>query len=161
MAGEPVDRLDVEVVGRLVEQQQVEVVEQQRGQRDAAALATGEASDRSVEVEIAEQVVDDVPRRAASAAHSWSARSPSTTCPTVSLGIEVVVLGERCPTVSPRFCVTRPASAGSSPARMPQQGRLAVAVASDDADPVAVLDAEADVGEQRPHAVRLGHLLQR
>ena len=39
---EPLDRLGVEVVGRLVEQQQVGVLEQQPGERDAALLAAGE-----------------------------------------------------------------------------------------------------------------------
>ena len=40
--GQPVDRLDVEVVGRLVEDDQVVVAEQQRGQRAATALAARE-----------------------------------------------------------------------------------------------------------------------
>ena len=40
--GEPVDALDVEVVGRLVEQQQLGAVEQQLGQRDAPPLAAGQ-----------------------------------------------------------------------------------------------------------------------
>jgi hypothetical protein len=39
---EPGDRLGVEVVGRLVEQQQVGLGEQQPAERDAAALAAGE-----------------------------------------------------------------------------------------------------------------------
>ena len=42
VALEPADRLGVEVVRRLVEQQQVGRAEQQPAQRDAAALATGE-----------------------------------------------------------------------------------------------------------------------
>ena len=40
--GEPVDAFDVEVVGRLVEQQQLGVVEQQPRERDAPPLAAGE-----------------------------------------------------------------------------------------------------------------------
>ena len=43
------DGLDVEVVGGLVEHDQVVVAEQQRGQRAAAALAAGEPDDRAVE----------------------------------------------------------------------------------------------------------------
>ena len=39
---EPLDALGVEVVGRLVEQQQVVALEQRLAQRDAAALAAGE-----------------------------------------------------------------------------------------------------------------------
>ena len=38
---EPLDRLGVEVVGRLVEHEQVGRGEQQPAERDAAALATG------------------------------------------------------------------------------------------------------------------------
>ena len=57
--GEPGDALDVEVVGRLVEDDQVLLVDEQPGQRDAAALATGQRADDGVElarqVEPAEQ----------------------------------------------------------------------------------------------------------
>ncbi len=42
---QPFDRLGVEVVGRLVEQQQVGAGEQQAAQGDAAALATGQHGD--------------------------------------------------------------------------------------------------------------------
>ena len=40
VAGQPADRLDVQVVGRLVKQQQVMRPAQHRGQADTAALAT-------------------------------------------------------------------------------------------------------------------------
>ena len=46
---EPRDRLGVEVVGGLVEQQQVGVLEQQLAERDAAPLTAGEVRDRRVE----------------------------------------------------------------------------------------------------------------
>ena len=49
VAGQPGDRLDVEVVGRLVEQQQVGMVEQRVRERDPAPLAAGETADRGVE----------------------------------------------------------------------------------------------------------------
>ena len=45
---EPGHRLGVEVVGRLVEQQQVGRLQQQPAQRDAAALAAGERRDVGV-----------------------------------------------------------------------------------------------------------------
>ena len=41
-----------------------------------------------------------------------------------------------------------------------EQRGLAVAVAADDADPLARGDAERDVGQQRAHAVRLRHPLE-
>ena len=46
---EPLQHLEVEVVGRLIEQQQVRVGEQGLGQRDTSFLATAEAVDRLVE----------------------------------------------------------------------------------------------------------------
>ena len=48
VALEPGDRLGVEVVGRLVEQQQVGRAQQQPAERDAAALAAGELGDVGV-----------------------------------------------------------------------------------------------------------------
>ena len=47
---EPVARLEIEVVGRLVEQQQVRAPEQQLGQRDAHLPAAGERLRRTVVV---------------------------------------------------------------------------------------------------------------
>jgi hypothetical protein len=49
VAGEPVDAGHVQVVGGLVEDQQVAVADEQRGQRDPAALAPGHRPDRGVE----------------------------------------------------------------------------------------------------------------
>ena len=64
--GQPGDALDVEVVGRLVEEQQVGRGDEQRGQRDPAALAPRERPDGRREpaddrgVEPAEQPDEDV-----------------------------------------------------------------------------------------------------
>ena len=57
--GQPGDGLDVEVVRRLVEHQQVVVAEQQLGQRDAATLPAGEGGELGVEVDVGQQVLDD------------------------------------------------------------------------------------------------------
>ena len=57
---EPVDALGVEVVGRLVEQQQVGAAEQQPAQRDAAALATGQRGDVGVVGRAAQGVHGDL-----------------------------------------------------------------------------------------------------
>ena len=56
--GQPGDRLDVEVVGRLVEDQQVGVVQQQPGQRAPAPLAAGEPVHGAVEGDAGEQHLD-------------------------------------------------------------------------------------------------------
>ena len=57
---EPLDRLGVEVVGGLVEQQQVGVLEQQPGERDAALLAAGQRRDVGVVGRAAQRVHRDV-----------------------------------------------------------------------------------------------------
>ncbi len=59
-AFEPVDRLGVEVVGRLVEQQQVGRRQQQPAQRDAATLAAGERRDVGVVGRAAQRVHRDL-----------------------------------------------------------------------------------------------------
>ena len=56
MALEPLHRLGVEVVGGLVEEQQVGLLEQQLAQRDAAALTTGEVVDQHVGRRAAQRV---------------------------------------------------------------------------------------------------------
>ena len=58
--GQPVDGLDVEVVGGLVEHDQVVVAEQQRGQRAAPPLAAGQAEHRAVEGDPGQQLLDDL-----------------------------------------------------------------------------------------------------
>ena len=54
VALEPLERLDVEVVGRLVEQQQVGVAGQRAGERGARQLAAAERLEAAVEVLVAE-----------------------------------------------------------------------------------------------------------
>nr|BFE67733.1 hypothetical protein GCM10020092_010340 [Actinoplanes digitatis] len=62
MAGQPVHTGHVEVVGRLVEDQQVGLADQQRGQGDPAALAAGHRPDRRLQPEVAHaEAVEDGP----------------------------------------------------------------------------------------------------
>ena len=56
MALEPVDGFRVEMVGRLVEQQKLRLLEQQAAEGDAAALAAGEFADRGVVGRTAERL---------------------------------------------------------------------------------------------------------
>ena len=51
MLGQPADDLDVEMVGGLVEHQHVVPGQQHLGQRDPAALATGQVRHVGVEVD--------------------------------------------------------------------------------------------------------------
>jgi hypothetical protein len=46
---EPVNRLDIEVVCGLVEDQKVQIIEEQPGQRDAATLPTGHRADLPIQ----------------------------------------------------------------------------------------------------------------
>ena len=157
--GQPGDRLDVEVVGGLVEDHQVVVAEQQPGQRAAPALAAGQARRRRGRGETPASSTSTTSRVDGSAAHSWSARSPSTATRTVAVRVEVVALGEVAQVQA--AVAGDPAVVGLlEAAEQPQQRGLAVAVAADDADPLAGADAEADVVEQRADAVRLVHPLE-
>ncbi len=92
MLFEPLDALGVEMVGRLVEQQDVGLFEQQPGQRDAALLAAREVVDRAS---------PGGQRSASIAISSWlSSVQPSTasifSCKFAHLGhqrVEIGVLG--------------------------------------------------------------------
>ena len=57
---EPLDALGVEVVGRLVEQQDRGLLDQQAGQRDAALLAAGQVLDRPVRRRAAQRLHRDL-----------------------------------------------------------------------------------------------------
>ena len=84
MALEPLHRLGVEVVGGLVEEQQVGLLEQQLAQRDPAALTTGEVVDERVR------------RRAAQRVHRLV--EPAVEVPrvgVVEVGLQVAHLGEQ------------------------------------------------------------------
>ena len=70
--------------------------------------------------------------------------------------------------VTPPRRVTRPASGSSRPASIDEQAGLAVAVASDDADPVALVEADGDAVEhhtgrifevERFRSEEMGHYL--
>ena len=61
---EPLERLDVEVVGGLVEQQQVGLGGERTGQRAARELAAGERLQRAVEVVVGEAEAVDHRARA-------------------------------------------------------------------------------------------------
>ena len=60
---QPGDRLGIEMVGRLVEQQQVRLAQEQTAERDAAALAAGQLRDIGVGGRAAERVHRDLERR--------------------------------------------------------------------------------------------------
>ena len=163
VVGQPGDALDVEVVGRLVEQEEVGRGHQQGGERDAAALSAGERADHG--------------RHAADGRRVGAAEQPGEHVADAGVGrpdvlgevaddrleharrgVHAVVLGQH---------PDGEAADAGDPARVdlarplehPQQGGLAAAVAADDADPVAATDPERDGIEHLGGAEREGGAL--
>ena len=165
VAREPVDALDVEVVGRLVEQQQLGVAEQRLRQRDPAPLAARQRRDRRVQplreaadLDAAEQPVEHGavggvghPLVVGAAADELLADRARR--------VEVVALAEHRH-VQPAGARDRARVGLLEPRDQLQQRRLAVAVAADDADPVPGRDAERDVLQHGPRGVALGGVLE-
>ncbi len=162
--GQPGDALDVEVVGGLVEDQEVLVGDEQLGEGDAAALAAGERADDGVEalaeagqVEAAEETGQDVadlgvagPLVVGHVADDLVADG--------GLGIEGVVLGED--SHAQAAGLGDPAGVGLLQlGEHPDEGGLAVAVAADHADAVPLGHAEGDAVQQGTCAVHLADCL--
>ena len=151
--GQPGHALDVEVVGRLVEDEHLVVPDEQRGQRDPAALAAGQGGDVGVERDVGRAGPRAPTRMRESVAHSCSSAEPCTTSRTVLPASR-----------SSRWSsIADPHAAGAGDAAVvglleagqdAQQGGLAGAVGADDADPVAVVEPEGDVVEKGARAER-------
>ena len=152
--GQPVDRLDVEVVGRLVEHQQVVAAEQQLGQRRTAPLAAGQARPTGRSRSTSASSTWTTSRVLASAAHSWSALPAEHVGAHRRARVEVVVLARGSRSCSPRVVVTRPESGVATPVStrsrvvLPLPLRPTTPIRSPSATP------EADPVEQRRRAVR-------
>ena len=153
MPGQPGDRLDVEVVGRLVENEKVGLGHEQPGEGDTSPLAAGHALDGCVEGDVGQQPGQDVP-------------GPRVAGPVV-LGTvtehdrpyggplrELVALGQK-PKPRPPRPGDPPVIRLDPPRQQGDQGGLAVAVTAHDADPVPRGDAERDAVEQRNRPVGL------
>ena len=140
MRRQPGDAVDVEVVRRLIEDEQVPVADQQGGQGHPASLSAGEAGDRGIPVEIGDESGDDVAclgiGRPFVVGHVTDDGEADA-----RLGVEVVALAEHAqPQTTP---VGHPPGIGIDGAgEHAQQARLAVAVAPDDADHVPGVDAD-------------------
>ena len=141
--GQPGDRLDVEVVRRLVEHHQVVVAEQQRGQGAAPPLAAGEPGHGAVERNAGQQLLHHLagagrggPLVVGHAAEDRLAHA---------VGVdELVALVE----VADQQAAAAGDAAGVGlleAGHHLQQRGLAVAVAADDADAIALPHAEGDL----------------
>jgi hypothetical protein len=151
MAGQPVDRLDVEMVGRLVEDQQVDLRDQQRGERGPATFTTRQRSHRPIEHIRTQQRRDDLAKHpvAGPVVFGTITEHDGVHC---RRRIEGVALVEQ---PDPQAaCVRDPAGVRLLDAREhPDQGALSDPIAADDADPVAIGDTQRDVVEDRSGAV--------
>ncbi len=139
---QPGDRVEVEMVGRLVEQQQIGAHRQRPGERRPFQLATGEAGDRRVQQGPHAQTVG---------------HSVSLPAATDRLGhrsrAQVGALGELGD--HQVLAASHGAGLGSVPARDDaHQRRLARAVDTDDAHAVAPVNGEVDVAEEVPTRAR-------
>ena len=140
VAGEPRDALDVQVVRGLIEEEDVVVAGQQRGERDAAALSTGQPVDGLVKIEVAQEAGHDIadardggPLVVRGIAHDGGADRGA--------GREVIRLVE----VPGRHVAAARHAAGvrfADAREDRQQRRLAVAVAAHDPDPVTRVDPD-------------------
>ena len=127
------------MVGGLVEHQHVVVAGQQRGQRDPAALAAGQVADQLVPGQVADQAGHHVA--------DLRVPGPLVLGPVADdggadgeRGVEGVGLVEHAdPHAAPHGDA---AAVGGQPSgEQGEQGGLAVAVAADDAHPVALVEA--------------------
>ena len=154
--GQPVDALDVEVVGRLVED------DAGRARGRAAGPARPGAARRRTARRPARPAHRAAPERRARRAARPARRARAPARPTRARGgrraprgapshrrVEVVALGQVAQPRGRPTRVTRPSSGVPAAGQHVEQGGLAAAVAPDDADPVAVGDPERDPVEHR------------
>jgi hypothetical protein len=162
---QPVDGFDVEMIGRLVEQQQLGAVEQQSRDRDPPALAAGQGRDRRVhavaeaaQLHAAEQPVEHRSKRAVR--RPLVVRAPADErVANRRVLVELVALAKQGQPEIPDAC-DLPGVRSLGARDQAQERRLAVAVAADDSDPLIGRDTQRDVPQHRPAAVALADGLQ-
>ena len=152
---EHLERREVEVVGGLVEQQQLGARRDHRRDRRAGALAGAEAAERpqrggALEAEVAEQ-----PARLALPTWRASARTRPP-------GRRPGARPAPCGSTAARTGRSTVAASGASVAlEQREQRRLAGAVGPGDRDPVAPVDGQVDAVQQRLAVPAGGHAAQR
>src|SRR5699024_8166939 len=150
--GQPGDTFDVQVVGRLIEHDDVVVFHQQSGQSRPAALTAGERSDRAVPVQSAEQAVHDV--AFSRLGGQFVVGGVADHCGAQGLGVvqDVLLVQESHgdPAAPGDPSGVRLVAAG----QQTHQGRFAVAVATHHPDAVALIHPECEVLKDSAGAVR-------
>ncbi len=147
--------LQVEVVGRLVEEQQVGGLEQQDGQGQAVALAAGEDTDLLVDIVAMEE---EGAEQVAQFRHHVEGGNPGDLLQHRQLPIEGVglVLGE-VGQHQPRPFLALPFKRCFDPGQQAHQRRLAGAVGADQGHPLAAFDGQFDVAKHRVCAIAVAH----
>ena len=140
---QPGDGVEVEVVGRLVEDQQVVLVDEEPGQRHPLGLAPGERR------RVARRGAAPIPSRSSMASPCQPSPTASRTVPGGSCGT-----CSSMPIRTPRPRRTSPDSGSISPARTRSRVDFPRSVDADDADAVAAGHGHGEIGEQ--HLVRSG-----
>ncbi len=157
-----VERLEIEIVGRLVEHHQVRRLRQRARQHQPAALAARQLADRRARLLRREQEVLHVADDVLALAVDQHIVQP----PPVSASDSVVVGSSdarRWSSLAIATLVPSRTDAGVGRERAGQQldqRRLARAVGADDADPVAAHHPGREILDHRPAAVALADLLR-
>ena len=137
--GQPGDALDIEVVGRFVEDDHVPVAHQQLSELDAAALAAGERAHRRLPVDIGDQSTDDISDPCVAGPLVFSGIADQYRC---HRGVRVEAVGLVQGSDRQPAAACHPSGVGLETAdEHGQQAGFALPVASDEADSVAVVDA--------------------
>ena len=149
-----VERLQVEIVGRLVEHQQVRAAGELARQQQPRALAAREAADLARRPGRARTgSPSDSPGRASCGPRTSIQSPPSARMSrTLLSGSSRLRCWSIITPLSVFARVTLPSSGSISPVSSLQQSGLAGAVGADHADPVAALDAQREVADDRPLA---------
>ena len=158
MAGQPTDGAHVQVVGGLVHEQDVPVAHEHAGQVHAATLAAGEVTNAPLPVQVADQLVHD-PAGAGVARPDVLGHVAHHGMTHGLVVAEGVALGEHAhvdPVAPDHTAVVGLHGLGDNL----EQGGFAVAVAADDADAVALVDADGLVREDRLAGPLVPNVLQ-
>ena len=150
---EDVQGLDVEVVGRLVEQQHVRLVEQQPQQLEPAPLATGQVADPGGQLVAGEaEPLQHRGRRDLAVGGPGDPPDRLDRRQHPRLGSRSSTCWVRCCSATVRPCCTLPGRGRQLAGEQVEHRGLAGAVDADDADPVARAEPPGGVVEQRPLA---------
>ena len=155
MPGQPVDRFDVEVVGGLIQNQQVMIGKQQAHERDSATLATAQVVHSHIKIDISQQVLNDRSRSGVGGPDVVGRAADN----------EIAYGGVGCCVVNlVQESDRQLAGVGHPPAvrsqccgENPEQGGLSRTIAAHNTNDLTAAQTDADAVEQRTSAVAHAH----